>query len=98
MSIKVRVFTCFQLYSQDLRFFTPEAYYDVEIPKWSSFAVLRLKLFQTWPISSQRYKIEFSRDWFDEGTLYDGNNVLEDDKNVDDGVTVFAVINFIYNR
>ena len=98
MSIQVRVNTCFQLYPEDLRFFTPEAYYDVEIPKWSSFAALRLKLFQTWPISCRRYNAEFYRKWFGASTLYDGNNVLEGDKNVEDGVTVFSVINFIYSK
>ena len=85
MSIQVRVNTCFQLYPEDLRFFTPEPDYDVEIPKWSNVAALRLKLFQTWPISCLRYKVEFYRDWFDEGKL-------NGDDNVEDGTTLFAVI------
>ena len=85
MSIKVRVNTCFQLYSGDLKFFTPEPYYDVEIPNGSNFAALRLKLFQTWPISSLRYNVEFNREWFGASTLNDGDNV-------EDGTTLFAVI------
>ena len=61
-------------------------------------AELRQKLFQTWPISCRRYNAEFYRKLFGASTLYDGNNVLEGDKNVEDGVTVFAVINFIYSK
>ena len=85
MSIKVRVNTCFQIIPKNLRHFNPKPYYDVEMPNWWNVADLHVKLFTIWNISCLLYKVEFYRDWFDEGKL-------SGDDNVEDGTTLFAVI------